>query len=60
MNKNNLFILESTKYFSALETQDESDKESLNENKDENSVEQNYYSPLIRNQMNSLEEYSSL
>jgi hypothetical protein len=61
MSKNtklNSHNLETSRYFSALETPDGV----VSKNYDENdySVEENYYTPLIQNQMNSIDEYYSL
>jgi hypothetical protein len=61
MSKNikfNNHNLETSRYFSALETPDGL----VSKNNDENdfSVADNYYTPLILNQMNSIDEYYSL
>ena len=63
-NNNKLYYLEQTKYFSALETPAESircNSDENNNNSDEyESSEENYYSPLMPNQPNSINEYASL
>ncbi len=58
--------METTKYFSALETQDQNSSYSNNTNnlyRDENGLrtdDSDYYSPLLLNQMNSIHDYLSM
>lgn len=61
MSKNiklNNYNLEISRYFSALETPD--GLVTKNDDEYDFSVEDNYYTPLLQNQMNSIDEYYSL